>query len=181
MYFYYTIGFHYIRHLPSGPFGADDGISDADKEICSKILPNDIKLIHAYSWPDGSLYKYARTTKEMLRKDFAAILDGELARVAEVTSNPEPDTLGPIGYFTMEEKFLPYSNEVGKKLFDERTLIEHNLQKEYMDARHSCKTCEPGKLACDECMIVLRKCEVAIDNWRKQKIILPKPNSAAPQ
>lgn len=96
---YYDLDFYY-----PGPYGdpedkeANQALQDA-KKIISKIadqLAPEISILHAYSWPDGSLFKYARAEEHIdIQTRMNQILQGTglTVRVRRANSNTDPHKL----------------------------------------------------------------------------------------
>ena len=90
---YYDIEFGYYPGPYCGNPGPDRLSHDAsaaniaaDELVEQAAEANGIEMMHAYSWPDGSLYKYIRTDKALTLDDLKRIftITAELER-------PDPD------------------------------------------------------------------------------------------
>lgn len=168
---------------------ANQALSRAEKVVEARALiakQSGIEMIHGYSWPDGSLYKYIRLETQKgieddhrkLRKifDLKATVDGEEVnlRISNIHAEENPQSLNIVDYLTLEESFHFHGRRKENwALYDQRTEEKEALYQEYHLARQVCQVCRPknpniGEMACQACMVVLNKAEITEKEWRKK-------------
>ena len=87
---------------------ASDALIAADQLVMDKLqLEQGIQCKHAYSWPDGSLYKYVKTDleQEQLTQLLNRVFEGSGIQVTSVAANQPGDDPMKHGCRTLDEYF----------------------------------------------------------------------------
>jgi hypothetical protein len=120
---YYDVGFYYPGQLQNIPLDtetqADRDLIAAEKFVEEKLFKSDLTYAHAYSWPDGSLYKYIASELDQgeLRNKLRSIFgDGQ-----------DPPHISVENIYKSEPTEDPHK-------FNQATGINYNTLQEYMEA-----------------------------------------------
>lgn len=195
---YYSLDFHYhscnwneVKGIKKNPdFELDHGSYFL---ICAEDYVHDlaekagIEMRHAYSWPDGSLYKYIRTpspvSEEDLKKKFLGseprtlttpegtsyIVTVSLKRATEEDGHQ----VHPTEYVSLHERWTLSREEI-HKLYMHRHELREEYYKEYHHHRDTCPDCpRPWGVACPEgnrlCTEAQAAAEMFISSLRSDK------------
>jgi hypothetical protein len=183
---YYSLDFNYHP----GPYVGMPGEDEASKKASSAHFAADdlvhqqakksqVAIRHAYGWPDGSLYKYVRTSHS--REEIQEIFEVDPTEGQRITLRvtvremPLSDVqrISASGPVTIEERFqFDFNDDDDRERYNDlvaaRYAEEKALQKPYQDARDACEICVPGKMACKACSAVLKETNKAVDEWRNK-------------
>lgn len=150
------------RDASAACFSAEDRVEQLAKEA-------NLEMCHAYSWPDGSLYKYVRTKKEMTYQDFDDVFydmknlregkrfihsDGRrvhqpIVSVGECNKVDHKKISQVWPYISVEEKFT-CDNKSFMALSDQRNKQREECFATYHKHREECPDCpKPTGFACD--------------------------------
>ena len=171
--YYYNLSFYY-----TGPtYGMPDD-SEISKEAGSHLLnaetlilkaakKHKISIRHAYMWPDGSLYKYARFRKQITVDDLRPIFNqeykvGEEGKTSMVgissirlLDHTEYSKITGFELISVKDQFTIKSKKKFIEIYNARTKQREENMEAYHKARDECTVCRPGQMACDGCSVVL--------------------------
>lgn len=200
-YFYYRLSFWYDGPTSFMPDSStDEGVQAqaaniaADRRVTYLARKAGLEMIHAYAWPDGSLFKTVRTEKEgMARRNahvefdhqessggtFEAIFSDSKPKEVKLSKRRvkilvrlrdvypvDPYEVSSVNLVNIKDSFERTREEM-IELFKCRHAEDNRFFRHYYDTRDGCEACKPGGLACDSCSKLLEAARRNRDEWMK--------------
>lgn len=139
--------------------------SAGEKKVEEIAQTHKLEMQHAYSWPDGSMYKYLRTQNpddlKLFNTETTLKAKGKDVRViirCKVTEEDEKK-VSHNELVSLEERFTKNREEL-HQLHLNRNEEREKLQQPYKDHRQNCPKCpKPTGLCCEDGLEVLKACE----------------------
>lgn len=105
--YYYQIEFdYYSSSFHTDSREAEEDLYIAEKEVNRILKETKVLFKHAYCWPDGSLYKFVKCTKEELEKVKDAFNNqSDICRIRNIREQEPTTNPYKHGCSTLEEYF----------------------------------------------------------------------------
>lgn len=188
---YYLLGFGYYAtdYEDTENFNSDFELGHdsyyliaAEQYVKKLAESHKVDLRHAYSWPDGSLFKYLRSERPLSSWELRDWFRGDephtyqtsetkyqvsvyLSSVVEVDGN----TVHLTEYLSLAERWA-LSREEARKLYQERHQLIERFYDEYRHHRSVCPKCsKPPSLPCEEGW---QLCKKAAESTKKYLLTL---------
>lgn len=188
---YYLLDFGYqslnypdvkdIKRHPDFELGHGSYYLCAAEEYVEELAKKSgLDLRHAYSWPDGSLYKYLRSSQPIELQTLRGMFEGRTPhaikspdgveyRVAVYLRDARTEDGSQVSnteLLSLSERW-DLSREDVHKLFMERHALREKCYDTYHRHRDECSKCPPQGLPCEEGWKLCREAEEAADGFVK--------------
>lgn len=186
--YFYSLDFGYhghnweevkkIRRNPDVELDHGSFFLIAAEEYVAKLAEKaGIEMQHAYSWPDGSCYKYVRSQHQISHQELCAFFEGtepHTLTTQDGTKYPvsvylrdakeeDGDKIHITDYLSLRERWT-LSREERHKLYMDRHQLREKCFSDYRQHRDTCDQCpKPYGLPCDAGLKLCKQAEKAAD------------------
>lgn len=142
----------------------EDVYSEGGKRITAIAKEAGIETRHAYSWPDGSLYIYAKVqTEDQLKvfDDTSELPGNSILCIRFQATEEDALKIREHNLTSLQELYTKTPTEI-HALYMARNDELEKLMQPYDKHREECPRCpKPTGLCCEDGLVVLRECQAA--------------------